>query len=122
MHDMAVEHDWALVADGQRARVFQRRAPGGDWAELESEALTRDEAAPDAEPAFARHLAARLETASAAGRFGRVALVAPPEILAALRGALSPVLAQAVFGTLDQDLTRDAPAAVIEHLAQLHAP
>ena len=149
---MAAEHDWALVADGQRARIFQRRAPAGPWAELESEALAqrdppsresgrdrpgrvhesvgaaRHAIEPRSDPheaaktEVARRLVARLAQAAGEGRFGRVALVAPPAFLGELRAALPPALAQAVLGTLDKDLTRHPPAAVIEQLARLHAP
>lgn len=149
---MASGHDWALVADGRRARIFQRRAPAGAWAELESEAVALpDPPAQDggtdrpgrgqenagdeplaiqpqsdpqeaAEPGFARALAARLATAAGEGRFGRVALVAPPGFLGALRAALAPAQAVAVLGTLDQDLTQHAPEAIAARLQALHAP
>jgi protein required for attachment to host cells len=149
---MATEHDWALVADGQRARIFQRRVPSGAWAELESEAVeqadppardwgsdrpgraresvggARHAIEPRSDPHeaaklhFAEALVERLAIAAGEGRFGRLALVAPPAFLGHLREALPPALAQVVLGTLDKDLTRHAPAEVIAHLAALHAP
>jgi protein required for attachment to host cells len=152
MRAMTHDCDWALVADARRARVFQRRAPAGAWAELESEGVARDDAPSRdlgsdrpgrvhesvggarhaieprsdphaaAEAAFARDLAERLATAAGEGRYRRLALVAPPAFLGELRHALPPALGPLVMGTLDKDLTHQPPEEIAARLGDLHAP
>ncbi|NKE45898.1 host attachment protein [Roseomonas frigidaquae] len=130
---MRTAMDWALVADGQHARVFQRPAPGGRWSEREQDATdidnpmsheqgrdrpgrvhesastTRHAVEPRqdlhkaAKQAFARQLAERLE--AAADEFGRVILVAPPAFLGALRDELGDATQRKPRATLDKDLT-----------------
>jgi protein required for attachment to host cells len=149
---MKSEHDWALIADGQRARILQRRTPAGAWAELESEAIawrdppsrewgserpgrahesmgsTRHAIEPRTDPheaakrAFAERLIGRLAVAAGEGRFGRLALVAPPAFLGHMRAALPPALAPLVMGSLDKDLTHQPLGEIAAHLEALHAP
>lgn len=125
--------DWALIADGQHARIFQRAAPGGRWSERaqdatdidnpmshergrerpgrvhESASTTRHAIEPRqdlhraAKHAFARQLAEQLE--AAADGFGRVILVAPPAFLGALRDELGDATRRKPCATLDKDLT-----------------
>lgn len=148
-----MRHDrhWALIADGQRARVMERLAPAGPWRELEEEAreqpdpparawgadrpgrvfesvgAARHAVEPRQDPHeaakadFARELAERMAAAHAEGRFTGLALVAPPAFLGHLRRALPPALAGAVIGSLDKDLTRHTAREIAERLEELRA-
>jgi protein required for attachment to host cells len=136
--------DWALVADAQRARILERPSAGGPWTERAEEELRLDnppsrEQGSDrpgrvresvgaarhaveprqdphqaAKQAFARRLAARLETAATEGRYARLMLVAPPAFLGWLREALGDGTRPLVQGSLDKDL-------VHAHLAEIAA-
>lgn len=134
--------EWALVADGQRARILERPAPAARWAERVEEAISienppsheqgserlgrvhessgmarhaiepRTDPHREAKRAFAHRLAARLD--AAADRYGRLVLVAPPGFLGDLRAALGDAARRRLAGTLDKDLTK----APIEELAR----
>lgn len=135
---MSINLEWALVADGGRARFFERRLPAGTWRERtedaveaanppsrehgtdrpgrvhESATTARHAVEPRTDPhraaktAFATRLATRLE--DAAGSFERLLLVAPPPFLGDLRAALGEATRRKLHGTLDKDLTH-APLA-----------
>jgi protein required for attachment to host cells len=143
---MPTTMEWALVADGGRARLFERRLPAGPWHERiadaieaanppsrelgtdrpgrvqESATTARHAVEPRTDPhraakaAFAGRLAARLEATASA--FERLLLVAPPPFLGDLRASLGKVARGKLHGTLDKDLTH-APLAEIA--AQLDA-
>jgi protein required for attachment to host cells len=138
--------EWALIADGRRARFLEHEPPFGTWRERsddaieaeippsrelgadrpgraqESAAAMRHAIEPKTDPhreakrLFARQLAERLE--AAAGKYERLLLVAPPTFLGDLRGELGGVARQRLRGTVDKDLTR---ATLAEIAAQLDA-
>ena len=138
--------EWALVADGGRARLFERRLPAGPWRErmedaiaaanppsrelgtdrpgrvYESATTARHAVEPRTDPhraakaAFAARLAGRLDAAVTS--FERLLLVAPPPFLGDLRASLGKAARGKLHGTLDKDLTH-APLA--EVAAQLDA-
>lgn len=144
--DIETDIEWALVADGGRARLFERRLPFGRWQERtedsleslnppsrervsdkpgrvhESATAARHAVEPRTDPhraakaEFAARLARRLEDATAS--FGRLLLVAPPSFLGDLRASLGAASRRKLHGTLDKDLTH-APLA--EVAAQLDA-
>jgi protein required for attachment to host cells len=140
-----VRTTWAVVADGGRARVFERRA--GLWSEIEALAFEADDPPSrdwgrdrpgrthesadqarhaieprsdpheEAKKATAARIAAGLDAAASAGRFDLVFLVAPPRILGTLRSALGPAARRKVSGSLAKDLVH---ATVEEIVEQLH--
>ena len=129
---MPTTMEWALVADGGRARLFERRLPAGPWHERiadaieaanppsrelgtdrpgrvqESATTARHAVEPRTDPhraakaAFAGRLAARLEATASA--FERLLLVAPPAFLGELRTALGPAAGRKLAGSRDRDL------------------
>jgi protein required for attachment to host cells len=148
---MRQEIAWALVADGQRARVLERLSLAEQWQELEEEAQDvfdppshalgterpgrvhesasttrhaiepRQDAHEARKVAFARGLAARLEAAAEARRFARLILVAPPAFLGHLRDALGDATRQRLRGSLDHDLTKAPLAEIVARLPE-HRP
>lgn len=143
---MQADTEWALVADAQRARIFERPVPVGAWSERagegieisnprshergtdrpgrtqESASAARHAIEPRADPhreakrAFAHELADRLEAAAAAGHYARLLLVAPPAFLGDLRAALGHEAARRLRGSLDKDLSRAPVAEIVRHL------
>ncbi|WP_237213451.1 host attachment protein [Falsiroseomonas oryziterrae] len=143
---MSTNIEWALVADGGRARLFERHLPAGPWRERtddeleatnppsrehgtdrlgrvhESATTARHAVEPRTDPHraaktdFATRLATRLE--GTASSFERLLLVAPPSFLGDLRASLGEATRRKLYGTLDKDLTH-APLADVA--AQLEA-
>jgi protein required for attachment to host cells len=141
---MPAEIEWALVADAQHARFFEREVPFGGWRERteaaeeihnrpshergterpgrahESVGGARHAIEPKTDPhraakqAFAGHLAARLE--AEAGGYHRLLLVAPPAFLGDLRAELGEGARARLRGTLDKDLTKLPPAEIAAQL------
>jgi protein required for attachment to host cells len=115
---------WVLVADGSHARLFQ--APGHDkpWQldtklerEHSREKTDRAEVHEDrGEHAFARRLAAELETKRQGGGFERLVLVATPKFLGQLRGELTAPLATCVVRSKDVDYTRMSDTELAAHV------
>ncbi len=133
---MTAVRTWVLVADAERAEVYETSGPGTGLAAVEGMAFAED-TAPSRElgrdrPArtfdsvgagrhaveprldphreqkreFARHVVAALETARARRAFDRLVLVAPPAFLGDLRQALPAALAATVASEIAKDLTR----------------
>jgi protein required for attachment to host cells len=141
---MSAKIEWALVADGGRARLFERRLPSGPWRERTEDALDavnprarelgtdrpgrvhesatagRHAVEPRTDPhraaktEFAMRLTKRLE--HAATSFEQLLQVAPPSFLGDLRASLGEATRRKLHGTLDKDLTRSAVADVAAHL------
>lgn len=143
---------WYFIGDGARARIFEAAAPGGklalveevsdETARLRDRELGRDRpvrgrtigtGAPyaidraskhdQAEDAFIRACAAKLDAAAARDAFGKLILVAAPRALGVLRKALAPATAGLVAGTIDRDLTKtpdgDLRALMEKHLGRI---
>jgi protein required for attachment to host cells len=70
---------------------------------------------------FARQLATFLDTGHADGRFDRLILVAPPEMLGDLRAAISEPVRQLVYGQLAKDLVHLNEQELSAHLTDLLA-
>jgi protein required for attachment to host cells len=85
-------------ADGSRRSTVEPT----DWHEI-------------AEARFARDVAAVLTEAARAGRFDRLAVVAPPKTLAELREAFDEPVKKKIIGEVDKTLTKH-PVAEIERL------
>ena len=141
--------EWALIADAQRARIFEHAMPAGPWSECvaeatatdnppsheqgierpgrvrESQGMARHAIEPREDPhraakrGFARQMADRLEAAAQAGRFARLLLVAPPAFLGDLRAALGDQARRRLAGSLDKDLTHLVLGALSPHLEDL---
>ncbi|MBL8675024.1 MAG: host attachment protein [Rhodospirillales bacterium] len=139
---------WILIADGARARVLECGPRGGGLREVEAmvfeadHAATRDLAAdrpgrsfssttdarsamePRSDPhrrlkrAFARRLAAALESGLAAGGYDRLVVVAAPVTMGDLRAELSDRVAAAVAVEVDKDLTKVPDDEVLPHLPE----
>lgn len=135
-----------LTADDARARLFENAGPGRGLTELEdmdvhtvpgagvkyADRPGRMNAAPgmaqhaltepqeiledQAREGFARAIAEELETRFDAGHFDRLVLVAAPDMLGALRDALSDKLTAAVVAERDRDYVKLDPAEVAERL------
>lgn len=109
---------WVVTADGRNARIFEERRRHAELHELEALAMrlgredepkakhpsgtvhesggpgrhSAHEVSPseEAERRFLKRLAAELEQAAQAGRYGALVLMAPPRALGALRESLGP--------------------------------
>lgn len=141
------ETAWAVVADGGRARIFERTVqhwhevapqsreiadpPSRDWGSdrpgrtHDSHGEHRHGIEPhgdpheDAKKAFAAELAESLESAAATGRFQALYLVAPARFLGYLRAALGPAAQARVAGSITSDLAH-APADQIAEALSRH--
>ncbi len=137
---------WVLVADGSRARLFNRLknrqleelevlvAPEGRLHEgdLVSDRgghvdsvggrghdVGTDRSAKEHEAVnFAKRLAARLEEGRVASQVDRLVLVAPPKFLGHLRSSLSGPAAGMVALTIDKELTQLPVDKLAEHLPE----
>ena len=112
---------WIVVADSARARIFSTSRPERGWELVQSlehpegrahtpelvtemPALERGELPKERETkVFARQLARRLEASLHGRQFQRLVLVAPPELMGALRRALSP----GVRAVVTEEITKD---------------
>ena len=134
---------WVVVADGERALVLENVGTAAHpdlrviSAEVQENPPTREQgtdrpgryAGPGgrresveesdwhrfAKEAFARRLAARLDEAAAAGRFGSLILVAPPRTVGTLRDELSDRVRKTVAAEVAKDYTHH-PVPEIERL------
>lgn len=146
---MTGRSEWALVADGQHARILERLVPGGPWHErmdemreiqnppsreqgserpgraFDSGSVARSAMEPrqDLHEAtkqrFAESLADRLEAAAASGSFASLLLVAPPTFLGYLRMALGDEARRRLRGSLDKDLTKAPLGEIAPHLSDV---
>ena len=111
---------WVLVADARRARVLEARSQDGalvDRALFErSGARAQPRLAPadypGADDGFAEAITRYLADAFAAGRFARLALVAPEPMLDTLYDTLSPPLRSVLDLTAEADLVDADPGVV----------
>jgi len=138
---------WVLVADGSRARFFNRTknrkleelevlvAPEGRLHEgdLVSDRgghvdstggrghdVGTDKSAKEHEAVtFAKRIAARVEEGRVASMLDRLVLIAPPKFLGHLRSSLSAPAAGLVALTIDKELTQLTPDKLAEHLPEL---
>jgi len=107
---------WVLVGDGSHARLFEVNEATKAWSllrrvdrEHSREKTDRPDSHEDGgEHAFARQLAAELETGRQGGKFARLVLVASPKFLGQLRGELKAPLAACVVKSHDHDFTQVA--------------
>lgn len=126
---------WIVVADASRARLFAAGAPSAPLTEVQDfvhlasrhsadsvvdtrvrSANASKQARHDTEPRtapkqhemeqFARELGQFLDKACAEHRFEALTLVAAPDFLGVLRGAINPRTTRCVTATLDKDFTR----------------
>ncbi|MBW4934090.1 host attachment protein [Marinobacter sp. F4206] len=135
---------YVLVADNAQARLFQattpvraldevmtREHPAGRLKDSERysdrpgsdhggvgghQSYDREKSDDPEEERFARDLSEQLEKARHEGRFEKLVLVAPPNFLGALRHHLSKDCLTAVVKSIDKDLVRQDPEAIIQHL------
>ncbi|MBW6505648.1 MAG: host attachment family protein [Rhodobacteraceae bacterium] len=137
---------WVVVADGEKALVLENigdlRAPQlrlirRDEADLEIpgadtyppgrvyesgpgirvSALEQPDYARIAGERFAVELVASLAKAAKAGRFTRLVLAAPPQVLGALRAAMSAELGATVVAEVAKTLTNHPVAKIAEVIA-----
>ena len=80
-------------APGRRRGATLRHSTGGEHTPLRHAAHF-----------FAQRIAAELESARRAGRFGRLVLIAAPAILGELRAALTPAVRRCVVSTVVKDV------------------
>lgn len=137
---------WVIVADGTRARFFNRlanrqleefdvllspdnRLHEGD---LNSDRQGRIDstgagvhgvgnknATKDHEQdVFAKRVAARVDEGRKVGQVGKLLLVASPKFLGRLRSSLSGPSADLVVHTIDKELTQLSPEKLAEHLPE----
>lgn len=142
---------WIVVADGARARILQNDGPGRGLTALPAEerhqphrpsrdidadrpGRTHDRKGPGRhamEPPsdahriekrrFAEELAERLNSASLAGSYDRLILVAPAKTLGDLRPALSKETMAKVHAELTKDLTSVTEHELPKHLSAVIA-
>jgi len=138
---------WVVVADGTRARLFNRhknrkleefdvllspehRLHEGDLVSDRDgrsfdsngagrHAMGNKNSAKDHEMAnFAKRLASRLEQGRTAGLVGRLVLVAPPRFLGQLRANLSASATEMVALSIDKELTLLSADKLQHHLPE----
>jgi protein required for attachment to host cells len=136
---------WVIVADGSRARFFQRnkdrtleefdamvspeqRLREGDLASdragrtFDSRGSGRHAMEPahsardHAADVFAQHLAEHIEDARVAGYLDRLVLIAPPKFLGKLRSSLCANALALVVHSVDKELTTASTEEVAGHL------
>ena len=90
---------------GRRRGATLRHATGGEHAPRRHAAHV-----------FAQRVAAELERARRAGRFGRLVLIAAPAILGELRAALTPAVARCVVSTVPKDVVHHRPSDLRRYL------
>lgn len=113
-----------LVGDGSHARLFETDEPKRPWRLVSKhdqahshEKTDRPDTHEDrTEHAFARLLAASLETLREQGKLSRLVLAAPAKFLGMLRGELPAPLAALVVASVDKDFTHVADGAIHEHV------
>lgn len=140
---------WVLVADGKRAAMFRNDGPGRGLEPLaghryETELLPDRDLRSDRpgrtfdsvgdqrhgispptdyhrleKERFAEGIAARIETAALANEFDRLVVVAAPQTLGVLRGALRKHATEKLVGTVDKDLTEHSAADIASHLGRI---
>lgn len=70
----------------------------------------------EAKVRFAAVVAERLAAACREHRFSRLVIVAPPRMLGLLRKDYGEDLARCIAGEVDKDLTKAAPADILDHV------
>jgi len=141
---LAQKHLYVLVADSAMARLFKAKTPVRKIEEIldqphkagrqkDSEVYTDRPGSGhgsagghqtyDREPAedpenvrFARELGEHLEKARHEGRFDSLVLIAPPRFLGILRHHLSKECLAVVAQSVDKDLVRQEPEAIVRHI------
>jgi protein required for attachment to host cells len=138
---------WIIVADGARARVYERigkseiitpiekmtfeeRHPRSSELGRDRPARVKESASPTrhgvepgrdlheaAEQEFIKRFSASLEAEWNAGSFDEVILVAAPRALSYLRSMLSPDMRKIVTSEIAKDMTRAAPDEIVSLLA-----
>jgi protein required for attachment to host cells len=137
---------WVIVADGTRARFFNRHANRrleefdvllspdnrlheGDLVSdragrIDSSAsgvhgVGNKNATKDHEQdVFAKRVATRVDDGRKAGEVGKVVLVAAPKFLGRIRASLSGPTAELVAHTIDKELTQLTAEKLAEHLPE----
>jgi protein required for attachment to host cells len=138
---------WILVADGERARIFEndgsdrtlQRAIGADLVDPNPPTHVQGADRPGRVHAsvgpgrsamgdtdwhqyekqvFAREIAHRLDDARKHNAFDRLIVVAPPRVLGDLRQSMDDSTAKLVAVEIDKDLTHDAPHQLEARLAE----
>lgn len=114
--------DWVLIANPQRARLFEFDTDSGALRELAGW-MQADAAAPAADDIarsfdFAARLAQELEVAATDGRLAGWVLFAPAPFLAPLRAALGPAAWSRLHGHVVGDLTLMQGAALEQQIAR----
>lgn len=112
-HPASRLHEGTLVSDGP-GQGFDSRAGGGTG----QHALAGHEASAHHHEveAFAKELAARLESARQADHFDQLVLVAPPVFLGELRRHLSPSTSRLVEREVGKNLVREDSASLHDHI------
>ncbi len=139
-----MEATWVIVADNARARFFNWHK-NGELLEFETlispdQRLHESELVSDRRgrigtsaggrhgigddkgvkeherEIFAAHVASRMEQGRTANQVKRMVLMAPPQCLGQIRSKLSASCERMIFHTVDKDLTRSLPDALVEYL------
>ena len=108
---------WIVVADSDRARIFDTARARGPLREIESlEPDGHGGIEDEALPRFARDVAAHLEAHRAQGRFDRFFVAGTPHVLGYLRDALSPGTAAVLLREFAEDWSALTAEAIRERL------
>lgn len=140
---------WVLVADGKRATIFHNDGPNRGLApvpghryetvlppdrELRSDkpGRTFDSAGDQRhgispptdyhrleKERFAEGIAEKIEAAALSNEFDRLVVVAAPQTLGVLRGALRQHAKAKLVGTIDKDLTEESAPRIASHLGDI---
>lgn len=140
---------WVLVADGKRATIYHNDGPGRGLAPVpghhyetelppdrelrsdkpgrvfESADSSRHGISPPTDyhrlekERLAEGVAEKIEAAALKNEFDRLVVVAAPQTLGVLRGALGKHAQAKLIGTVDKDLTEQDSAAIARHLGDI---
>ncbi|MBX3706385.1 MAG: host attachment protein [Pseudomonadales bacterium] len=137
---------WVIVADGTRARFFNRhtnrqleefevlvspenRLHEGDLVSDRQGSIdtagagrhgmgSKNAAKEHEQEVFAKRVAARVEDGRKSGQLGRLILVAAPRFLGHVRSSLSGPAAELVVHAIDKDFTQLTAEKLADHLPQ----
>jgi protein required for attachment to host cells len=145
MRKSAIRHgDWVVVCDGRKALILENAGdekfpilhtreshdhpdastreqgaapPGRSFQSVGARrsAVSQTDWHDEAERAFLKDLAHRLNSAVAAGQTGALTMIAPPRALGMIRPAYSPALRRAIVQEIDKDLVK-SPIYEVERL------
>lgn len=101
---------WIVVADTGRARIFEQRAAGAGFAEVDALVERGEE--------FPRAVTAYLDDAHKHQRFDRLCVVAAPDVFGALRDSIDRPVQHAVEAAPPRDIAAMSVRQIEEYVGE----